>query len=854
MQDERDYLMKRTFPKLRKLASERDVTLTELDLRWGITDEESRSGKVVEICLQEIENSIPFFIGIIGNRYGWVPGVNDLGGNVTERFSEVEEYIQRGLSVTEMEMQFGVLERKEDMHAFFYIKKHEEKQDNPEMLKRLKQAVLDSRYPVEYYCSPEHLAEQVEKSFTKLLDQLFPEGEISDLDKERIGQRSFMNSLCQNYIKDQHNFDVIDEWMKDWKTHQLVITGASGIGKSALIANWVKAKLGNDLDTRYNIIYHFTGNGGSQSNKEHISKSICSEINDIYGWKNNAEYRLDIILPKVSSEGNKPLLIVLDAINQIIDTDDAKLMNWLPAIPDNVKVLFSTLNDDRTMEAFKNMNFPIFTLPPLNLERRKQLVNNYLSMFSKKLTEAQVNRIITNRQCENTLVLKTLLDELINFGSYELLDEKIEYHLRAESVEDFYHSVLQSYEDEFGRAFVAHTLSLICVSHDGLFEDQIMSILNPSMDDPAITPLLWSQFYCSFFTHITSKSGKITFSHTNIRNSVSTRYLESNKKFENECRFEILRNVTANYGAQTFFEQPYQLYKIGSDEALEQLYDYVSNPHVAITLYRKDRANVIEYWNTLKKHGYKFDVYKETEFSESDEKTNQWMTFEFTSFLNLFGEHEIATEIAEKKLNKFLEGEAIDNELLAKAYNDAANSYRSDSKNENIQKALNYYCKAVDLLKGTKSLELGNAYNGLAILLLRAKEGALAVKFGNKALELSRSGYGSLHQEVATHLNTVAQGYELTGDWEKAKMSYNEAISIIVSLNGIRSEELAKCCYNYAAGALDHHEYKSAQKFIAMGIEAIINTFGYDYYDYPSYISLQKEINAGLEASSCCEE
>ena len=76
--------MKHTFPILRKVASERDVTLTELDLRWGITEEEAKKGKVVEICLREIENSIPFFIGIIGNRYGWVPAKEDLGGNVTE--------------------------------------------------------------------------------------------------------------------------------------------------------------------------------------------------------------------------------------------------------------------------------------------------------------------------------------------------------------------------------------------------------------------------------------------------------------------------------------------------------------------------------------------------------------------------------------------------------------------------------------------------------------------------------------------------------------------------------------------------------------------------------------------------
>ena len=146
MQDERDYLMKRTFPMLRKLAAERDVTLTELDLRWGITEEESKSGKVVEICLREIENSIPFFIGIIGNRYGWVPEKKDIGENVTDRFKDVSNYLERHLSVTEMEMQFGVLAREEDMHAYFYIKEGEDKEnaDNPEMLERLKNEVMAS--------------------------------------------------------------------------------------------------------------------------------------------------------------------------------------------------------------------------------------------------------------------------------------------------------------------------------------------------------------------------------------------------------------------------------------------------------------------------------------------------------------------------------------------------------------------------------------------------------------------------------------------------------------------------------------------------------------------------------------
>jgi preprotein translocase subunit SecA/nephrocystin-3 len=39
MQEERDILVKRIFPQLRKLCEERAITWTEVDLRWGITTE-----------------------------------------------------------------------------------------------------------------------------------------------------------------------------------------------------------------------------------------------------------------------------------------------------------------------------------------------------------------------------------------------------------------------------------------------------------------------------------------------------------------------------------------------------------------------------------------------------------------------------------------------------------------------------------------------------------------------------------------------------------------------------------------------------------------------------------------------
>ena len=120
MKEERDYLITKIFPKLAAEAAKRDVTLIPLDLRWGISEEESRTGKVIEICLQEIEQSRPFFIGLLGNRYGWCPPKEELQKNTAlqERYNWVEADISEGLSVTEMEIQYGALRNPEKIDAF----------------------------------------------------------------------------------------------------------------------------------------------------------------------------------------------------------------------------------------------------------------------------------------------------------------------------------------------------------------------------------------------------------------------------------------------------------------------------------------------------------------------------------------------------------------------------------------------------------------------------------------------------------------------------------------------------------------------------------------------------------------
>ena len=101
MMRERDLLVKRVFPELRHKCAKRFVTFTEVDLRWGITEEQAAEGKVLPLCLAEIERSRPYFIGLLGERYGWVPEA--VPDELLESEPWLQEQLQGRKSVTELE-------------------------------------------------------------------------------------------------------------------------------------------------------------------------------------------------------------------------------------------------------------------------------------------------------------------------------------------------------------------------------------------------------------------------------------------------------------------------------------------------------------------------------------------------------------------------------------------------------------------------------------------------------------------------------------------------------------------------------------------------------------------------------
>jgi hypothetical protein len=103
MHAERDVLTREVLPRLREKAEPLGLFIREVDLRWGLTDEQASRGQVLELCLDGIEECRPYFLCLLGKRYGWVPPPDVLRADQYERaltctdlLSEEEVRLLRG--------------------------------------------------------------------------------------------------------------------------------------------------------------------------------------------------------------------------------------------------------------------------------------------------------------------------------------------------------------------------------------------------------------------------------------------------------------------------------------------------------------------------------------------------------------------------------------------------------------------------------------------------------------------------------------------------------------------------------------------------------------------------------------
>lgn len=803
MQEERNHLITKVFPRLRAEAAKRDVTVVPLDLRWGITEEESKNGKVLEICLEEIDNSHPFFIGLLGNRYGSHPEMSDLINNprLAERYPWVKEDIKRELSITEIEMQYGALRSREYVNAYFYLKKEDGlEQENSDKLKKLRDSVLkNGRYPVDSYVSPEDLGSKVERDFMNLLNNLYQEKYLSEQERERIAQKSFLHSLVSIYIPNRDNFKVLDHFLANNEIREFVINGERGLGKSALIANWIKTHENEDF---YNIIYYFVGNGELEGDYRRIQRYLLGEICKKYQLievqsnqeeKHNSDIKERLFELFNEIQGGKPLLIAIDGVDQLANLDTADSLNWLPLPTTNIKYLFSTQNTDPTMDTFRNRDCKIFTLQPLDEPDRYRLVEKYLSTFRKSLNREQIERIITDPQCKNTFVLQTLLNELLAFGIYEKLDWQINYYLEAANTTEFFHRVLERHERDFGEELVKHSLALIAMSRNGLSENEIMEIVKARQ-------LEWSQFYCSFHHHLTVKDGLIVFRHQFIKRAVDSRYFDGGSKMGlkkslylnySNNKYLFHREISEYFkDVQTYRAWEELSYQYNELDDFDLQYRLLLNLQVFQYLSQRNIDAMGLYWQKLyarDRQRYNFSGFLNLPIPEDLKKEVVFRKLGLFC-LQYLQEYELALKFYQESLK--LESNS---KLIANIYNDMGVVYHDMY---NYPQSLECLEKAVYLRKkiyGDEHLSTAHVYCNMGVLLVDMKKYGQAHEYLTKSLELRKKLLGETHADTGICYMELANLYFQMENMKEAEEYYSKALMIFHRISGNNNHRIQRC-------------------------------------------------------------
>ena len=546
--EERELLVKRVFPALNRRARDRGVELIDVDLRWGVTEEQTKQGLTLPLCLGEIDRCRPYFIGLLGERHGWVPPADFYKPELLERQPWLRQH-QGGASVTELEILHGVLnDPKMAGRAFFYFRDPAWSQaqsepgfvcDTPEeeaKLAALKRKILASDFPVKQGLpDPKSIADQIEADLWTLIEDQYPDLDQADaLEREERKHASYRQSRLGVYLGQDH-VDQLEALIGSGE-RKILITGESGSGKSALIANWMHQ---HELENPGDVVYaHHLG----CSNDANAIQAFLSRMLDTASkllkdaelitepiqvpqdwWELTAKVAETLQdLGRWCRKTGHRWIWVLDGLDRL-DAEDQQALPWLPLlIPEGVSVVISSL-DCQARGIVQKRQFQLLEIGPLKREEQEQLIESYLERYTKKLDADRLTQILACELARSPLFLRVLLEELRQCGRFETLEAQIADYIRPTAdgslaVNDLYARVLARLESDCGAEPVRKALTALWASRAGLSEPELLAITG-------LAPLQWAPIDLGLEKAFGRNGNRLVLDHDYIRHAVEDRYL-----------------------------------------------------------------------------------------------------------------------------------------------------------------------------------------------------------------------------------------------------------------------------------------------------------------------------------------
>ena len=791
-----------------------------------MTEESAAEGKVLPICLEEINRCRPYFIGLLGERYGWVP--QSIPEELLEKEKWLLEQFREHKSVTELEILHGVL-RKPDMagNAFFYFRDPSyvhilpeqdrkdfisENSEDAAKLKLLKDRIRKSNFPVrENYPDSKALGDLALADLISVINKRWPEGSEPDqLTREALDHAAYARSRERVYIGRPEYFARLDTHVAGNGDQPLVILGESGSGKSALLANWAARYRKANPDVF--VLEHYIGATPASADWAAMLRRIMGEFKERLGLSQDIPEHPDALRSAFPNwlymaAAKSRIVLVLDALNQLEDRDGAPDLLWLaPVMPENLRLIVSTL-PGRALDEISKRNWPVYKVEPLSVDERKELIRQFLHDYSRELSPSRVERIANAPQSSNPLYLRVLLDELRLFGVHGRLEERIGYYLQAASPYDLYEKVIIRWEKDYegDSDLVGDTLSLLWAARHGLSETELLDALGT--DGEPLPRALWSPLFLAMADGLVSRSGLLTFAHDFLRTAARDAYLPSESHQQKaHCRL-------ANYFERQTPEKrrtdelPWQL---AEGNAWQRLHDLLVDREFFAEAWDRNQFEMKTYWTQIEASSplRMVNAYHNLIDTHETELDKEHL-FRLSCLLNDTGHLEEAFRLRSALVQHFKNTGDLNNMQVVLCHQ--ALTLRARGQ---LDDAMALYKEAEHIFR-----QLGNP-NGLASTL------------SNQALILTNRGQleeaRTLNKEaeqifrqlsnpvgVASSLSYQANISTVCGQWDEAMVLHKEAEQIFRQLGNL--DRLAMSLINQA---LSFKEMGRIQEGLALAEEA----------------------------------
>jgi len=310
-------------------------------------------------------------------------------------------------------------------------------------------------------------------------------GQPDPLAAEDEAHRAFAEERARFFTGRAGALRRVRDYLAGTGRRPLLVVGEPGSGKSALLAR--AAEDGARLPGRPEVIARFAGVTPGASTGPALLEELCRSLARRYGGGETAVPRSypDLVAQFGSylglSTAERPLVVLLDGLDQLTEGQRADHLGWLPAVlPPHTRLVVSARPGEAAARAARKRPATI-TLRPMPVADGGRLLSAWLTARRRTLQPAQRRQVLRQfAVLGRPLWLRLAFEEACRWASYSepaALAPEISGIVRGNML-----ARLEA-EEQHGAVLTGHALGYLAAARRGLAEDEILELLSA---DPGV--------------------------------------------------------------------------------------------------------------------------------------------------------------------------------------------------------------------------------------------------------------------------------------------------------------------------------------------------------------------------------